>query len=257
MVKTDIFLNKKTIKIIQITDIHLFKDESYLLNVNTNLAFKKVMDHIYSDLTDADAIFLTGDLSQDESIESYEIIVSSLKYFNKKIFWIPGNHDSISNMNTVFCKKDNFFRETMLSTPLWDFLFLNTKDNGKETGYLSSNELLFIHSELKKERKKPIALIMHHHPIKVQTPLIDNYILENNDKFFEIIGQFNVDLIICGHVHNDYSLQHGNIRIESSPATCFQFKKGSVDLAIENSIGYKVYYFSSDSYVAEAKIWQN
>ncbi|MGC1183159.1 metallophosphoesterase [Legionella sp.] len=250
-------LNKETLKIIQITDTHLFKNDSYLFNVDTNLAFKKVMCKIEDDLADTDAIFLTGDLSQDETVESYEIIANSLKNLNKNIFWIPGNHDSICNMQSVFCKEGNFFRERILSTPLWDFFFLNTKIDGKETGFLSNNELLLIHSELKKERKKPIALIMHHHPIEVKTPLIDNYILENKDKFFETIGQSNIDLIICGHVHNDYSLRHGTICIETSPATCFQFKKGSTDLAIENSIGYKVYYFSSNSYVAEAKIWQN
>lgn len=249
--------NKKTIKIIQLTDTHLFKNDSYLFNINTNLAFKKVMSAMQADLADADALFLTGDLSQDETIESYEIIADSLKDIDIKVFWIPGNHDSISNMHSVFCKKNNFFRETKLSTPLWDFFFLNTKNDGKESGFLSNSELLQLHSELKKERKKPAALIMHHHPIEVKTPLIDNYILENKNAFFEMIGSSGVDLIICGHVHNDYSLQHGTICIETSPATCFQFKKGSTDLAIENNIGYKVYYFSSNAYVAKTKIWQN
>jgi hypothetical protein len=51
---------------------------------------------------------------------------------------------------------------------------------GKETGFLSEDDISLINSELhNKERKKSIALVMHHHPIEVGTPLIDNYILEN------------------------------------------------------------------------------
>ncbi|WP_028389168.1 metallophosphoesterase [Legionella fairfieldensis] len=249
--------NKETIKIIQLTDTHLFKKDQLLFNVNTNLAFKKVMSAIQNDLNDADAIFLTGDLSQDESTESYEIIANSLSDFHKKIFWIPGNHDSISTMDSVFGGMTNFFRVFTLATPLWDFIFLNTKCEGKESGALSIEERKLIQSELKKERTKPIALVMHHHPIEVKTPLIDNYIMENKDDFLKIINQYRINLIISGHVHNDYSIKYGNIQLETSPATCFQFKKGSTNLEIEYNVGYKVYYFSSTSYVAKSRLWNN
>lgn len=245
------------IKIIQISDTHLFKKEQLLFGVNTNLALNKVMNYIQNDSRDAYAIFLTGDLSQDETIESYEIIADLLEPLGKPIFWIPGNHDSVTKMHSVFDKKTNFFRQNILLTPFWDFIFLDTQFNGKDSGYLSDKELYLIHSELNKNRTKPIALIMHHHPIKVKTPLIDNYILENKNIFFQTIYSSKTNLIICGHVHNDYSLKHNEIHIETCPATCFQFKKGTIHLEIEKKIGYKVYFFSKDNYVAESKYWAN
>ncbi|WP_419420439.1 metallophosphoesterase [Legionella sp. D16C41] len=250
-------MNKEKIKIIQITDTHLVRDNSTVFNINTNLAFKKVIKNMQADLADTDAIFLTGDLSQDESIESYEIIVDSLKEFNNEIFWIPGNHDSITNMHQVFAKKKNFIKGNFLATHLWDFIFLNTKQDGKESGFLLDDELEFLNLELKKERNKPVALVMHHHPIEVNTPLIDKYILENKESFFAVIGQSEIDLIISGHVHHDYSINYNDIYFETSPATCCQFSKGTRELVIENYIGYKIYYFSSSNYVTETKFFAN
>ncbi len=135
--------NKKFMKIIQITDTHLFKNKNFLLNnVNTNSSFDVVINKAKLDLIDRDAIFLTGDLSQDESKESYELVSESLSKLNKKIFWIPGNHDSLLNMCSVFSKNTSFYKGPVFLTPLWDFIFLNTKKNNQEYGYLPCEELL-------------------------------------------------------------------------------------------------------------------
>ena len=251
-------VSKNFIKIIQITDTHLFKNKTFSLNsVNTNSSFELIINKAKLDLIDSDAIFLTGDLSQDESKESYELISESLSKLNKKIFWIPGNHDSLINMRSVFNTKQNFYKEPVLLTPLWDFIFLNTKKNNQEYGYLPCEELLIIKNELSKNRKNPIAIVMHHHPVEVQTPLIDDYILQNREEFFKIVLGSNVNLIICGHVHNDYSFKYKNICIEAAPATCFQFKKNSSQFITENKIGYKIFHFTSTSYVAQTKFLDN
>lgn len=250
-------LNKEIVKIIQITDTHLFKKNSSIFDIDTNAAFKTIINNIQDDLRDADAIFLTGDLSQDESLESYEMVIHAFENFEKKLFWIPGNHDSVINMHKVFDNKKNFIRGKRVLTDVWDFIFLNTKQEGKESGFLSDNELQFLRFELNKETSKPIALVMHHHPIEVKTPLIDNFILENRDQLLEVIDKNTIHLMICGHVHHDYSLHYGNIPLETSPATCFQFQKGSRELRIENSIGYKIYYFSSTNYVTKTKFFKN
>ena len=40
----------------------------------------------------------------------------------------------------------------------------------------------------------------------------------------DIVSGKNVKLVICGHVHEDYSFKHNNVMIESAPATCLQWK---------------------------------
>ncbi|HSW93787.1 MAG TPA: metallophosphoesterase, partial [Gammaproteobacteria bacterium] len=82
--------NNKLFKVVQITDCHLFKDNSCMFDVPTNQTFNQVIEQIKKEeLHDTDAIFLTGDLSQDESKESYQRIVDALQDTSKNIYWIP------------------------------------------------------------------------------------------------------------------------------------------------------------------------
>lgn len=245
-------------KIIQITDTHLFKDDSNkLFNVKTNNSFKKTISLLKeNELTDTDAIFLTGDLSQDESTESYELLLNEFKDTNVNIYWIPGNHDDINAMEHVFSKQKLFIPGKKLITTKWDFVFINTNGINSDKGRLSDNELKHLALELENSKNKNTAVIMHHHPIEVSTPIVDEYILKNKDDFWKIISNHRVNIIICGHVHGDYSLKYKNTCIEASPATCFQWTKSSTELHLENKIGYKIYYFKSNgTYETETKLW--
>src|SRR4051812_43398229 len=207
----------KKVNIIQITDTHLFKDDNNLMfGVNTNKNFYQVIEKIHKqNHVNPDFFILTGDLSQDESEESYIKIVTEMERFNTPVYWIPGNHDSIEMMTSVFSQSKAFSRLSRLILQNWDIIFLNTKLEGTDNGYLSKTELSLLESELKKvEPHKSVSIIMHHHPIKVNTPLIDEYILTNPDEFWNIVDAYpNVKLIICGHVHGDYKLKHKNIYI--------------------------------------------
>lgn len=244
-------------KIIQITDTHLFReDESVMHGVKTNRKFEEVISKIIQeDIIDTDFIILTGDISQDETVESYQKIVSYLSQLDKPIYWIAGNHDNPDKIEAVFGDNRNFYHTKMLSLPHWDLIFLNTRINDRHDGLLHETELLKLKREIHKNANKRIAIIMHHHPIPVNTPLIDNYILKNNHELWNVIEGSQVELIICGHVHGDYSLKHGNVSIETSPATCLQWEKGSSDLKIVKKIGYKIYYLNSYGYTAVSKIW--
>ncbi len=250
-------INKNYFKIIQITDTHLFKNnETKMFEVSCNHNFDFVIEKISdSELNDTDAIFLTGDLSQDESAESYYYLRKKIEKLGKPVYWIPGNHDSVETMENIFSQTTLFQRGMKLSTQFWDFIFINSKTDKRDDGFVSSLELKRLAHELKLEKKNNKAIIMHHHPMPVNTPLIDNYILENRDDFWKVINDFKVDLIICGHVHHDYTLNFNKTYIETSPATCLQWKKGTSELASEKKVGYKIYYFWKNMYEAKAKMF--
>jgi Icc protein len=97
---------------------------------------------------------------------------------------------------------------------------------------------------------------MHHHPFETGTPMIDSCMLVNKNQFWQVLSNHPVKMIMCGHVHGDYSidLQNG-ARMEASPSTCIQWLKGTVEPAYDARIGYKIYYFEKNKYAAEAKMW--
>lgn len=255
--KKPIILKDGIVKIIQITDTHLFaNDELEIFGAKCNHTFKKVMKKLIDeDSHDADMIFLTGDISQDETKASYQKIAHDLSRLNLPIYWIPGNHDDLAIMESVFMNTKYFNRQSTLLLPHWHLIFLNTKIDGRDDGLLSLSELKRLKDELLvSPANKKIAIIMHHHPAPVGTPLVDKYILQNGNDFWDIICGFKVELIICGHVHGDYRFKHNNVMIESSPATCLQWEKGTKDLQADMRIGYKIYHFEQNGYRAIAKM---
>ena len=245
-------------KVIQISDTHLFADDELdIFGVKSNLKFEEVMNKIIEeDCHDTDMIFLTGDISQDETAASYQKIAQHLSKLDIPVYWIPGNHDDLLQVEAVFQHAKNFNRGRKLSLANWHLIFLNTKIDGRDDGQLSQSELSMLSEELLVSPvNKKIAIVMHHHPAPVGTPLIDNYILKNTTDFWDIVTGTKVELIICGHVHGDYRFKHNNIMIESSPATCLQWEKGTKDLKTDMKIGYKIYHFNHNGYKATAKIW--
>lgn len=247
---------KEFMKIIQISDTHLFaRDESEMYGVRSNLKFKEVVLKIQEDeIATTDCIIMTGDLSQDETEQSYQHIVTALDNNAVPIYWIPGNHDNFLTMETVFKETKNFKYIRELNFHDWNFIFINTKLDNRNEGYLTDTELNLLKNKIMSLPNKKIAIIMHHHPIEVSTPLIDNYILKNKIEFWNVIGS-NIALIICGHVHGDYSLKYNETFIESGPATCLQWQKGTKDLKIDTKIGYKIYHFDGSDYHTSVKMW--
>ncbi|ARG97370.1 metallophosphoesterase [Legionella micdadei] len=250
------FSTKGSLKILQVTDTHLFANHSTLFGAQPNKNFDEVMNFIVKkELQDTDFILLTGDLSQDESPETYQHLLESFIGCKKPVFWLPGNHDNEKIMSEVFSQHFLFNRIKFLELKHWNLLFINSKLEGSENGYISFSDLNDVERNIK-ESEKNVALIMHHHPIPVNTPLIDQYILNNRDDLWRIISDSKVKLIITGHVHGDYSLFHHGVKIECSPASAFQLKKGVATLQIENSKGYKIHYLDGDQHRSKAVIWK-
>ena len=249
--------NKGYVKVLQITDTHLFSDdEQEIFGVKSNKQLNKCLDHlISSDLNNTDYIFLTGDVSQDETIKSYEIIAEKLSSLNIPVYWIPGNHDDQNIMSGVFKQHRNFFHERSLSFPGWHIIFMHSNSPGVPEGYFLEEEIRALSKEIQScKNDVKIGIVMHHHPYPVGTPLMDKYILQNNIDFWNIIEHTRVSLVICGHVHGDYSYHYKNIQIEASPATCFQLPKKTTELKISPEIGYKIHYFKLNDYSSKAII---
>ena len=93
------------IQILQLSDTHLFANtQDNLLGVNSYLALSNLLKKIQYKTANIDIIFLTGDISQDGSIESYEHIVAVLASINKPVYWLSGNHDDKNIIEKVFSK---------------------------------------------------------------------------------------------------------------------------------------------------------
>src|SRR5690554_2741990 len=86
--------NKTKLKLVQITDTHLYgHPNETLLGLNTRESFQCVLDLVKANQPHPDAIIITGDISQDLSLESYQYLHEHLQPFNCPKFLFEGNHD--------------------------------------------------------------------------------------------------------------------------------------------------------------------
>lgn len=95
------------IKILQISDTHLFADKSKsLLGVNTQKSFEAVLHLLKTQ--PCDFIIHSGDLAQDGESSTYERFAEMMQQFNVPIYYTPGNHDNEKNILHVYPYKNVF-----------------------------------------------------------------------------------------------------------------------------------------------------
>src|SRR5690625_3049741 len=91
--------NSDTVRLIQITDSHLYKNpEEQLLGVNTKLSFDGVINHALNNKKHLDMVIATGDISHDGSICSYKYFLESVQKLSSTVRGLPGNHDIPSRL---------------------------------------------------------------------------------------------------------------------------------------------------------------
>ena len=98
-----------------------------------------------------DIIILSGDLSGIESYKSYKILNQILKCRDKKIIWLPGNHDNITDM--IKYLKD-FPRIISMALQNWSVITLDTSQPNSPVGYIHADELQMLERQLVKMKDK-------------------------------------------------------------------------------------------------------
>lgn len=227
--------NDNCIKLLQITDTHLFvDDDGSLLGVNTTESFAAVVDAILEKPIDFDAILATGDISQDHTQASYQKFIQGIKPLQKPCFWLPGNHDYRRNMALVLpvsqirCVPHFFVGDS------WQIILLDSQVEGVPHGQLKPDQLTLLDELLSQYPQKHTLVLMHHHPVLVGSAWLDQHTLKESENFWQIVAKHeNVNAVVCGHVHQDMDVMVDGVRVIATPSTCVQFKPDSDDFALD------------------------
>ncbi len=226
-------------RIIQLSDIHFSKGNQPLFNqVDAKANFMKLIPEISK--LQPDLLFLTGDLSQDGSIESYRELQTELAKLNYPKYLIPGNHDNKENFNYLLASVNNYQVEYIDIAGI-RFIFVDSCVENSSSGFISQASLARV-TELITGSELNNVLIMHHQFLAVNI-LADRYMITNAEEVIAFIQQYSLHLkaIFHGHVHNSYQLYIPNTNINSyaCPATCLQFDLAQ-ELIINFNIGFRV-----------------
>ncbi|WP_299491186.1 3',5'-cyclic-AMP phosphodiesterase [uncultured Shewanella sp.] len=244
--------NNKTVRLVQITDPHLFADpDAQLLGVNTAHSLEAVLNTLNATASPADVMLVTGDISQDYTDKSYHNFIEAIKPIGLPCHYLPGNHDDLRLMN-LHMQGDNVHGHKCIYIGQWQILMLNTTVKGSPGGIMPDTECEFIERAIATASDKHVLLAMHHNPIFVGCLWLDNHWMKNGDEFLAWVSNFpQIKGLLWGHVHQTieetYQGHFGNIKLMATPSTCIQFKPKSDYFALDAlQPGYRLLDLNAD-----------
>ncbi len=234
--------HKDYLDILQITDIHFREQvEGAIYGVETQILFEKTLDQIRKELADGnrkiDVLLATGDISQDGSVASYQRFHQFLNTLNAPCYFLQGNHDYVQPMLDEFGEQRVapciVSEEDTKSSP-WKIVLINSSVEDQVGGHFGDEQLAYLETTLNTYGNSPVLLCFHHHPMPINCEWLDQQVIDDADKLFEILDRFsNVKLCIYGHVHQDRLTERKGIPFYATPSTCAQFKPEMSEFALD------------------------
>ena len=152
------------LRLLHITDTHLFAaTDGRLRGVDTYRTLSRVLDRAAADPRPAEAILVTGDVSQDETPGAYRNFRALLSRLDLPVWCVPGNHDAPAFMGEAL--DPPFHLGGVMERGGWRVIPLNSHIPGDNGGRLSPGELERLDAMLRQHPDRPVLLAVHHHPL--------------------------------------------------------------------------------------------
>lgn len=239
-----------TLKLLQITDTHLFPDtDQTLLGINTWHSLQAVLQHLQGDPHKPDHVLISGDLVQQGHNGAYELFKQAMRDVDAPLHCLPGNHDHPDRLHAAM----GAAATQVVDCGAWRLILLDTSVRGSEGGHLAPDQLELLREAASVQENRHVLVSMHHNPIPMGSAWLDTMQIDNSDELLACIEKLpHVRALVWGHVHqaHDSWLQRKNsppVRMLSSPSTCFQFLPGSSGFGLDTAMpGYRWLFLHAD-----------
>lgn len=230
-----------TQRLLQISDPHLFADpEGDLLGQRTRLTLEGVLNLARANSGAADRVLLTGDLSQDASPAAYRYLADRCGRLGLPCHALPGNHDDPAEMARSLDASPIDMPHEVDCGP-WRLILLDSTLAGREGGHLAAGSLRRLAATLAARPEAPTLIFLHHQPVPVGSPWLDEIGLNNPEDLFALLDhQPQLRGLVFGHIHQDFRAERNGVALLGAPSTCIQFRPGSQDFALDAATpGYR------------------
>lgn len=202
-------------RLLQVSDCHLGRDpETAYRGQNADANLER--------LTNAarcwapDLLVLTGDLSEDASVESYCRIRDWASRIECPVAWIPGNHDERNAMSPVF-DEAGFESGPVVEAGAWQLALLDSAWPNDPGGELDDARLRGL-DELDGDR--PAGIFVHHQPVPVGAAWIDKVGMRSPERLWARVRKLpSARFIAFGHVHQRFRRQVEGVECMACPST--------------------------------------
>jgi Icc protein len=226
--------------LVQLSDSHLFAEaDATLLGMNTRDSLQQVIELVLKQQPQIDLMIATGDLSQDGTLESYQLFRDLTRQIDAPARWIPGNHDEPRIMAEAAVH--SALLESVVDIGNWRVTLLDSAVPGSVPGYLQDEQLQLLVRSLSEAPQRHHLVCFHHHPVSIGCAWMEPIGLRNPEALFAVLDRFaQVRAVLWGHVHQEIDQVRNGVRLIASPSTCIQFEPGSDDFKVsEQAPGYR------------------
>lgn len=191
-------------KILQFTDIHLTRQGDTIGGRDPNANFAKGLAHALDLHGDAEAVFITGDLSDWGDEDDYARLKSIIAGIPMPVHLMIGNHDDRQLFTSVFPELGNAdgFVQYAVKMSLGTALCLDTWGPDTHAGHFCEDRARWLTAQLE-QIEGPVWLFMHHNPVPIHVAPMDKIMLLDAERFGATIAPFaqKIRHIFHGHCH--------------------------------------------------------
>jgi Icc protein len=229
-------------KIIQISDCHLFADNQKVgyNNINPFQSLKHILAEVKTQ--QPDVLLITGDISGDGSGQSYQHF-SGLIHETKsdcQIGIIPGNHDNQAQLKANVFEKYLWLNNPRIVLPnQWHIHLLDTQYQ-QTIGRISVDSLTSLAEYLSQHTHDYHLLATHHHAVPCGG-WMDKHEWKNRRVFNTIVAKNpSIKGVVYGHIHMAIEQQIDQCLYMACPSTCWQFANQETFATNDLMPGYRV-----------------
>ncbi|MGW7687088.1 metallophosphoesterase [Kribbella sp. NPDC054772] len=153
-----------------------------------------------------DVVLVTGDLT-DHGLESEYAEIARELTFDVPVLVLPGNHDVSAALRAglvglVQSPGSGHPVHQVRDVGKARFVLLDTTVPGAGHGLLPADSLEWLDGVLRNAVDGPLFVAMHHPPLDLHHPVMDQWKLEERDGLAATLTGKPVTAILTGHVHN-------------------------------------------------------
>jgi len=218
--KSYLFPAQASYRLVQLTDCHLLASaDGWYQGCQPALHLQQIVEQLLQ--SPPDAVLLTGDLTQDHSRASYQLLAQLLAPLRCPVFFVPGNHDD-PVLLAELQQQPPFHAASVLELADWQ-LWLLDSTGATPAGSFDSDKQQSLQQHFSASTASHFWLFMHHHPQPLAC-FIDRYGLTEQQQFWQLLlTETRVRGLSHGHAHLAYQRVQDGIQLVGCPATSVQF----------------------------------
>lgn len=221
-------------RLIQITDCHLLSDITRAAygDINPYASLLRCLQLSHS-LT-PDALLITGDISGDDSEESYRHFTSLLATHCPGIPYkvLPGNHDVNPHFRRVL-GSSTLTAEHAWPLSHWHIHGIDSTYAGTR-GRVDHHQMDTISRDINAHSDRFHLVALHHHPLPTES-WMDKHELENAGEVLDWFSrQKALKAMIYGHIHTVREHRVDGRAVLSAPSSCWQWRM-THDFGVDDS----------------------